>query len=365
MLSIFRRKAPPDPPTFNERVLAFWHWFHGVAPRFYALIEEGKCAALTDETSAKVRELSPGFAWVYGPGAGGKGHSLTISGEGVIHHQLLTLQWLSKAPVIEGWTFYAARQPDDIKGHVINMYDMRFDPKEIWVTPTVDEQSKDIDITVWHPAWERLAEKQKSTVTFLFLDEALGEYGTGWWIGQIKFGKELLSASFPLEELADYAAITARERGWKKYAPGESWTLYEIKKTSGDFPRADIFSLSTAVPRLFGDYMDAGGNLEDPLSGSGADYVYVSIESSFFPKGCEVTKRGEIEDAIEAALKEFSGGRSIGGALGSKRGYIDLLLFDGKRSLQAIQQALRAQKVPAGTMIEYFAREKRGQRIAL
>ncbi len=68
-----------------------------------------------------VNELSPGFAWVFGPGADGIGHSFTLSGEGVIHRQLLALQWLSRAPVINGWTFYAARQPGPISGHTIEI----------------------------------------------------------------------------------------------------------------------------------------------------------------------------------------------------------------------------------------------------
>ena len=365
MFSIFRRKAPAVPPTFNERVTSFWHWFQDVAPRFYATIEAGKCASLADETSAKMDDFLPGFAWVYGPGAASKGHSLTLSGEGNIHRQLLALQWLFHAPMIEGWTFYAARQPGVIKGHVIELAEQRFDPKEIWVTPAIDGEDEKIDITVWHPAWERIEERQKSTVTFLFLDEALGEYGTDWWIGEIKFGKDRLIDSFPLEELADNVVTTSRERGWKKHPPGESWTLFKTKECAGDFPRADILTQSTAVPRLFTEFMNAKGDMADPLSGTGADYVYVSIDLNFFPKGGEVAKRGEIEEAIVTALRGSSGGRCIGGAMGAERCYIDLLLFDGPSSLATIQHALRTQKIPKGTMIEFFAREKRTYRIAL
>lgn len=369
MFSIFRRKTPPPPqpatPTFNERVTAFWKWFEEVAPRFYATIEDGKCASLSDETSAKADEFLPGFSWVYGPGAGGKGHSFTLTGEGDIHRQLLALHWLAQAPVIEGWTFHAARQPDEIKGRVIEMHGLRFDPKEIWVTPVIDKEEEKIDLTIWHPSWERLEDRQKYSITFIFLDEALGEYGTGWWIGEINLSKDRLSESFPLEELASYVTGTAQKHEWKKFPPGECWTLYTIKDVEGDFPRADIFSLSTAVPKLLNQYMNSKGALEDPLGGTGSDYLYVSISKDFFPKGGEVKKRGEIEDALTASLEKTAAGRVIGGALGSERGYIDLLVYDGARSLETIRQTLRAQQVPAGTMIEFFAREKRTQRIAL
>ena len=156
MSSLFGRQDQTSSRTYNERVAAFWKWFQVVASRFYATIEAGKCDSLDDETSAKTDELLPDFAWVYGPGADGRGHSFTLTGEGNIHRQLLALQWLATAPTIEGWTFYAARQPGRIHGHVIEMCGLRFDPKEIWVTPSIDEQAEKIDLMIWHFSWETL-----------------------------------------------------------------------------------------------------------------------------------------------------------------------------------------------------------------
>ena len=57
MLSFFRRKSEPVIDTFSQRVVKFWTWFQDVAPRFYATIENGECATLTDETSAKVDDF--------------------------------------------------------------------------------------------------------------------------------------------------------------------------------------------------------------------------------------------------------------------------------------------------------------------
>lgn len=365
LFSWFRSKPAPPPLTFNERARAFWTWYAEVAPRFFATIEDGKCGTLTDETSRKVDEFFPSMAWVFGPGAGGRGHSLTLTGEGNIHRQLLTQQWLALAPALEGWTFYAARQSGPIRGRVIEMAGIRFDPKEIWVTTSLDAERECLDLTVWHPSWETIPEGQRTTITFLFLDEALGEYGTEWWIGRLSYGKDQLAGAFPLEELAGHVEATSRERGWKKYPPGQSMTVYRTKDSTRDFPRADVLTQATAVPRLFLDFMNESGELPDPLANFGADYVYVSIDRGFFPSGQEVATRGRIEDAIEGALQRAASGRCIGGALGSLRCYSDFLVFDGPRSLGIIRQALRDLQVPAGTTIEFFAREKRDQRIVL
>lgn len=365
MFSLFRRKIFPEALTFNVRVAKFWEWFAEVGPRFYAAIEAGKCGDLSGETSAKVDELLPGFAWVYGPGGGGGGHSLTLSGEGNEHMQLLAIQWRAQAPVIPGWTFHASRQAGSIKGQAIEIDGLRIETREIWVAATVNVESEKIDLTVWHPAWEKIKEGQRWTIVFLFLDEALGEYGTQWWIGEILMGQDRLAESFPLEELAGYVEEASRKYGWKKHPPGEVWRVLKVQEAGGNFPRSDLFVLTTAASRLFRDYMEAEGEFRDPFPGLGADYLYVSITRDFFPEGGEANKRGEIEDALDSALKEGDSGRCLGGGMAPERAYVDLLVFDGEKSLKIVQKTLRILGLPRGTMIEFFVREKRARRIAL
>jgi len=359
VFSFLRRKpSSPAPLTFNERVDAFWSWFHTQAPRFRDTINAGKCATLADEISPRIDELLPGFSWVFGKGTEPGKHSFTLSGEGVIHRQLLALQWLARAPSIEHWTFHAARQAGPISGHVIELDELRIDPKAIWVTPSIDTEGERVDLTVWHPEWERIDASRRTTITFLFLDEALGEYGTGWWIGAIEFGKHKLAQSFPLEELPGFTAKLAADKGWKKYPPGGVWTLYRTRESQGDFPRADVLTQNTCVPRLFVDFMESAGDYEDPIKGTGADYVYLSLDKAHLPEGGEIARRGEIEDAIDAALTRTQSGRFIGGAMGRERAYCDVLIFDGQRSLDTLRLVLREQGVNEGTTIEYFAREK-------
>lgn len=366
MLSFFKRSTQPiDPPTYNERVLKFWAWFQEVAPAFYSAIDDGKCHSLTDETSEKVKALSPSFAWVYGHGKGGHGHSLTISGEGIESQQLLALQWLKFAPLIDGWTFYASRQPDDIQGAAIDVGGTSFNATEIWVTPVIDEENECIDLTVWHPKWPELEKKQRWTVTFLFLDEALGEYCTQSRVGEIRLENDRLADSFPLEELPEYVAETANRLGWKKILPGHTYTLFTIKPSSEIFPRGDLMTLNTSVPNLFRDHRKGKGQLEDPLADSGADYLYLSIPKCYFPKGEELDKRAELEDAMESALAPCGSGKCTGGGLGVDHCYVDLLIFDGNRSIGIIMKALEPFQLPKGSTLEYFAIEKRNKRLNL
>lgn len=365
MFSFFKRREFRNCEiTCNDRIQKFWDWFQEVAPEFRTTIDNGRCDDLTEITSRKVDELFSGFAWVYGPGAEGIGHSLTLSGEGVEHRQLLALHWLSQAPQIEGWTFYAARQPGDPSGAIV-IGETRFEAKGMWVTPTIDEEEEKIELTIWHPEWPRLEERQRWTVVFLFLDEALGEYGTKWWIGQIRLGDDRLSDSFPLSELPEYVAGISANRGWKKYPPGEEHVLFRINPPEKPFPRGDLMTLSTAAPHLFYDYQEEDGRLEDPFAGTGADYVYVRFPKEFLESGKEIEQRGALEDALDHILKKNRSGRNIGGGMGSRNCYVDFLIFDGRNSIDLIVRALKDHRLPKETTIEYFAIEKRDQVVRL
>jgi hypothetical protein len=366
MSSLFERKpGVVAEVTFKTRVQQFWKWYKEVAPRFYQTIEAGECPALANEVSAKVDELIPGFAWVFGPGENGQGHSFTLSGEGNVHRQLLTIFWLANAPKLSGWTFYAARQPGSVRGMVMETGDNKFNPLEFWITPYVNRDKQKIDIAVWHPLFDKMPEQERWRVLFLFLDEVLGEYGTQQYIGEIKHDPKRLADSIPLEELNDFLKRAQSENDWEKSPPGGSGIIYQIKNQHTRFLRGDIVIGSTTHPVLINEYLNAEGELKDPLKGVGADYIFVAFDSRILPAGNEAGARGQIEDALDQALKSSSSGRLLGGAWGRQNAYIDLLLFDGATSVEIVKQVMRDKALPPGSSINYFAKEKRGHRVLI
>lgn len=367
MLSLFRRKSSETfEQTFKTRTQNFWKWYAGEAPRFYQAIEDKNSATLTDELSAKVDELIPGGAWVFGPGENKKGHSLTLTGEGNLHRQFLTEYWKSQAPSIDGWTFYSSRQPsNDISGLRLEMGGEDFNFLEFWLSPHLDHDEEKIDITVWHPLFAKLPEKNCWTVLFLVLDEALGEIGTQTRIGQITMSDKKLTESLPLKELSAFVATTETETGWKKYSPTEIWSGYQIKEPHDHFRRGDVIAGSSCNMKLLNEFLESEDRLENPLANTGADYVFVQFPTEFLPDGNQVEARGQIEDALEAALSSAKSGRNMGGAMGTRSTYIDLLLFDGVESLNIVQQVLRARSLPESTSIEFFADNKRGRRVLI
>jgi hypothetical protein len=358
VFSIFRRKGSnPAELTFKARVERFWEWFEGEASRIYGVIDAKQSDTLHDELTPKVQELGLN-AWVFGPGANDVGHSLTVTGEGVLHRQLLAMYWASRAPEIAGWTFYPARQPGKVKGITIKLDETNFDPMEFWLVPTVNVEDETIDLQVWHPLFRSMEDGQRYMILFLFLDEALGEYGTGQWIGQVAFDSKQMGEAIPITEVKEFVERTRDANAWKELPPGESASLYTFEEPHNRFRRGDIMTIATMNSALLQDYLGAEGDLEDPLKGSGADYLYVEIDADWLPEGEEVEKRGQVEDALDAALRNAQSGRLIGGALGVNSAYIDLMVFDGANSLEIIRGVLREIGAPKGSSINYFAREK-------
>ena len=366
MLSFFKKTIVTQKDrTFKTKVGEFWNWYAKVAPRFFETIETGDCNALVPEVSGQLDKLFPGFAWVFGPGEGGVGHSFTLSGEGIIHKQLLTQFWLSHAPVLDGWTFYCARQPGSIEGMSMKFEGTNFEPAEFWLTPTVNSKRKKVDIEAWHPLVPVLGRQACLSALFIFLDEVLGEYGTEQWIGEIKVHDKKLADAIPLGELASYISKLQSEEGWEKFPPGEAALFYEFEQGHERFLRGDIIIATTRNSSLFEEYICSEGALEDPLAGTGADYLFITMDASQLPPAQRLEFREAVEASLDKRLKSDSNGRLLGNASSKCNSYIDLLIFDGVASINSVRSALEEQNVPPGTAINYFAREKRGHRIVL
>lgn len=343
-------------PTFKARVVSFWNWFSECADRFYQTIEAGNCPDLEPEVTQTVRQLFPGFAWVFGPGADGVGHSFTLSAEGDANRQFLTSFWLANAPELNGWTFYSTRQPSDVEAeHAIQIDGFEIAAGDVLIDPQLDEENEVIHIKAWHPSFAHWEEDKQYSILFIWLDEALGETGTQSWIGEIDISSDMSEKAMPITALKDLVEGIELDYGWKKFPPDETYSAYQLPNPSHDFPRADTIAGSTCNMHLVSDYFNSQGEMEDPLDESGAQFIYLTINPAIFPDGQQVEVRGRIEDALQDVLSSNLSGRVFGGALGLSAAYIDLVIFDGNESLRLIEQAMDEQELSEHYSIEPFA----------
>ena len=328
--------------TFKQRVDKFWAWFTKHADRFYQTIEDGKCPDLGTEFQEACGSLLPGFAWNFGPGENG-GHSFTLSGEGDLNRQILTSFWLSRAPQLNGWTFYSAKQAtESLEGKRIDVADMSFSPEELIFVPRIDREEEKINLQLWHPNFKQSDDELKYTLAFLWLDESLGETGVQNWIGEITFKKPgLFSKGKPLTELAGYVNQLQAQEDWEKFPPDQTYSTYSMPEPSEAFPRADTIAGSTCNMRLIGEFLSTAGEMESPGKEVGADFAYLAIDPSVFPDGKQVEVRGEIEDTLNSTLESKASGRVFGGAFGFRAAYVDIVLFDGEESLKLVHGVMQ------------------------
>lgn len=362
MFDLFRRARPVTENTFKARVDRFWKWFASNSEAMLSAIDDKRCGDLQDDVSRQVDGLGPGFGWVFGPGENGARHSFTLTGEGVVERQILAQYWQSRSPQLPGWSIYGSRQPSrETPTWELHIDEDSFKPAAFWCSVFLDEQDEEFDITVWHPLFAKLPKEEHFRVLFIVLDELLGEFGTQRWIGEIKISKERLAESMPVAELRDYVNAETARRGWKLIPPGEKWSLFRFESAE-DFPRGDVLTWNTAVPALVHETFDSKGSPSDLLEGTGAEFLFVKLPAEVFPRGREVETRGEVEDALDTALKGEASGMVVGGSLGPSGGYIDLLALDGSNSVNTIQRVTGKLSLAKGTAL-YRHHEPRGHPI--
>ena len=363
MLSKFFKKSVPknDEVTFSQRVDAFWEWFSSRCEVYYQAIEDQNFDPYVQEVSQKMEELLPSLAWVFGPGEDNVGHSFTVSPEGNPYKAFLCSYLIKRAPELKGWTFYDSRQASPtFAGCKMNVAGQSVSANEIWVSPSIDEDNELIDLVCWNPAFEDLPEKDRGQITFLWLDEALGEFTVENRIGKIDINGSALNAAIPLTELPVFVEETEMKNAWEKKLPGEYYTGYNIKERGeyeSKFLRSDIFTGTSLLWQISRDYAREEGQLDHPVPDLGVDFVFVVIPRKQLTKGKEIDERADLEDYFQAAFDVESSGVCLGGASGHDNVYLEMIILGGDPAMKVLKDSLKNHSLGAHASVHSFIKK--------
>lgn len=347
--------------SYKTRVEGFWKWYEKRAEYFYKQLDEGNALKISDEVVANVEKYLPGMAWVFGPGAEDKGHSFTLTAEGDEDSQKLTEYWLNRAPKLEGWTFYDARQPGNVEDITIRYDQQKFAAKETLIKVSPDKENLSFDMEFWHPGFAKIERNHKFSLTFLWLDEALGEKGTGNWLGRLTFPKEKPEPSettISIGALKDFIENHTKTNDWKQKLG--NWSIYQLKPDKEKKTlRSDVYLGVTSTFTPLNDYfekMAPAGKKKDPFLELGAHYLFVTIDLRNQPESIEspLEFRNSIADSFEEALIEAHAGEMIGGATGVNHVYIDLIIYDKKLAVPIIKKIIKAKGWQQPSSIQPF-----------
>lgn len=361
MLKRFFKNSPAKASTvltLKQRMEAFWKWFSENSEKFYQAIESGSFDQYTSEFSTKINEILPGVAWVFGPGDDDEGHSLTLSPEGDPYQDFVVTHIVKNAPLLEGWTFYSSRQASPtFAGMSMDIAGEKVTAKEIWVSPTVDEAQEKIDVVCWAPVFEQLEDGPRGQITFLWLDEALGEFQVTSRLGAVDIEPTSLDKAIQLSELPDFVAKTEAENEWERKTPGEYYTGYSMRERAEFDPvflRSDIFTGTSLLFEISRDYASQNGSLDHPLPNWGVDFVFVALPVHLFTAEKQIDERADIEDALAEKYDINGAGIVLGGASGRDNIYIEIAILDGERGMRTLLDVIKGHPIGKCGKVYYF-----------
>lgn len=157
---------------------AFWKWFQSNESSLFDFEKDQENTF--DRLGAEMHKLNPSLTFEFGPKENGR-REFVISADGIkdAFPEVETLY--ATAPSLPRWKFIKfrpRRTPSDISYQGVTV-------KAASVSVQVKRNGEVADLTVFIPGYAQTEHKTYASITFLLLDEALGEYDVETRIGQI------------------------------------------------------------------------------------------------------------------------------------------------------------------------------------
>jgi hypothetical protein len=367
--------------TIND----FWQEFSGKVADINEHIHGHSKWDMPSWMSTSLNRIAPNIEWEFGPAINTAGHRLMITSASDRHNHPLIQAILNHAPTLPGWEFYPYRLPESFET-ALNVIQARggADPRDLKFRAHLNKY-RGIELTFAAPFDTELVQ----TTAALAAISILGEELLNKWIGQ---GGIIVEASGPFEM---FRRFFRRHDDGKTYRP-----LSDLKRTvdtlvssvKDQLPAKPLFEIDRLPAKINADGHQVVGQLfkidrklppmndypfwVDLYVGQSsypeifeAGYLSANFCSARFSKsgelfgclkidgrsGLEVFKdRGEIEDAIDDALRPNRAGRTIGGGTGHVYSYITLALADLPKSIDLLRKVLQEGKIPKRTWLLFF-----------
>lgn len=227
-----RRKQGPAPTGNLDAVPALWQWWtdrgrelagQGEAP--------GSSEQLQDELTAHVEAVHPELQWEIGPGARAAA-SLAISAGGVLELRTLAERCVRAAPASDAeWEYLPARAAvgDGWAHGALRMEGVGEMPLGLaTVSLRIDDERSLVDVTLHHPAFPGLPEQDRLHLTFMLLDQILGEDDVMRWVGEVAASPTPAADALPADALVETTTAMAGR------LEEDTWVLAEAQ--DGRYP---------------------------------------------------------------------------------------------------------------------------------
>ncbi|MEY7970565.1 hypothetical protein AB8O38_01045 [Saccharomonospora xinjiangensis] len=195
------RRAPEDPEAAARE---FWRHWHDVLPELSAALGEDNPRAAETLLCDAVAGVHPDLQFSLERGTRSL-YALVVSGREDPALRPYTDAWKAAAPPDDAiWEFHDSVPPvPDPAGVTVNLGSHRIALGDVRVVAQVDAAEGVVDVAVHHPVFAELGEAERTAMTFLPLDAALGERLAGERLRRVETAVAPPQSTVTLGELRD------------------------------------------------------------------------------------------------------------------------------------------------------------------
>jgi hypothetical protein len=315
--------------------------------------------------SKNLKKIDLRLFWEFGPAVKEKGRRLVITPESDRHLRPLVDLILERAPRLKGWEFYTHRLPESYET-ALNAVKGRTggDVSNTYVRASINQLNL-IDVTFLSEKYTSEDDNKDLSDVFVATEALLGEEVLNVWIGSINAEKLDGEKEKPVhikefKQLIDSLIIKIKkslpDKPYHKLDLEQNWMLYELKpEEAKDYPgQLDMFVGTAMIPAV---WLNAHNDFffdSTRFSNFGETFCYIKMDGTKGLSGEKFEARGEIEDALDEALRDADVGCHIGGGTGLRYSYIDLVLTDLDEGTKIIKKILRDGNITKNTWILFF-----------
>lgn len=210
-MRLFRTKKAPEADTIAE----FWQWWSTVRDDVAAAISSGAVDRFTSGFTKHVEAINTDLQWELSKGAS-SAHALVVTSAGDATLRATAARWLAAAPPAdETWSYQAIRTADpSVFESTMVINDQKVELAQIRYAITVDQESHQVDVTCYHPAFANLPDDVQSQITFLTLDWTLGEDNVEIWVSDISWTAAAPANPKTPQDLRNAVAAVATDDNW-------------------------------------------------------------------------------------------------------------------------------------------------------
>lgn len=321
-MGLFRKRKTSE----ADAIAAFWQWWDTIRDDVAAAVTTGGVERFASGLGSHVNAINSDLQWELTPG-GSSAHALVVTAAGNPALRSVAARWLGAAPPAdETWSYRSLRTADLAAFEaMMQIGDEKLALADVRYGISVDQDSRQIDVTCYHPAFGSMPDNVRGQITFLTLDWALGEDGVEIWLREIDWtATEPQKLKTPQDLQHAVAAI----------ATDDSWVVMQGQKPDGApilamaasplrparWPRFDLHVPVVLPYQHFNEgqlpenaSLNALRAFEDELTAAlGSDGTLVAHETSGRVRTLHfyVDSQSAARAAIESRLPQWSQGRA-------------------------------------------------------